>query len=64
MQDQNARSGRVVQAGPRDLDLLQLAQAVLAEIIDCNPVVRLGRMHSELAVQLPPSEPLWRAKVR
>ena len=56
MQDQDARSNRVVQLRPGDLDLLQLAQAVRAESINGALVARLCRVYSKLAVQEPPSE--------
>ena len=42
----------VVQLRPGDLDLLQLPQAVFAKVIGDALVSRLGRVYSELAVQL------------
>ena len=57
MQDQDARSRGVVQARPGQLDLLQLAQDTAAEEFDGLLVAGFVRVHSELAVHLPPGEP-------
>ena len=48
---------RVVQLRPGDLNFLQLPQAVFAKVIGGALVYRLGRVHSELAVQARPGEP-------
>ena len=61
MQDQDARSGRVVQARPSRLDLLQLAEGLTAEVLNGALVAGLVRVQAELAVDLPPSDPLWGA---
>ena len=58
MQDQEARRCGVVQLRPGQLDLLQLAQNLTLEVADSNPVAGAGRVHSELAVHLPPGDPL------
>ena len=57
MQDQDARSRRVVQIRPGQLDLLQLAQGLPTKDFDNSLVAGLGRVRSELLVQLPPGEP-------
>ena len=56
-EDQHALGRRIVQLRPSHLDLLQLAQGVLAEIINSACVVRLGRIDPELAVERRPGEP-------
>ena len=58
MQDQDTRSRGVVQARPGQLDLLQLAQHLAAEVLDGAVVAGFGRVCAELAVQLLPREPL------
>ena len=57
VQDQKAQSRRVVQVRPGQLDLLQLAQDTAAEEFDGLLVAGFVRVHSELAVHLPPGEP-------
>ena len=57
MQDQDARSRRVVQPRPGQFDLLQLAQSLVAEVLDGTMVVGFGGVQTELTVQVPPSEP-------
>ena len=47
MQDQDARRGRVVQAGPGRLDFGQLPQAVLAKAIGGAFAVRLRQRHAQ-----------------
>ena len=61
-EDQDASGRRVVQPRPGQLDLLQLAQTVLAEILNGAIVAGLGRVHSELPIDLLPGEPLGSAK--
>ena len=46
-----------MQVRPRALDLLQLAQTVLAKVINSAPIVRLLRVHAELPVEQRPREP-------
>ena len=62
MQDQHARSRRVVQLRPGELDLLQLAQHFFTEAADSKFIAGLGRVRSELAVHLPPGDPLRSTK--
>ena len=62
MQDQNARSHRVIQVRPGCLDLPQLAQNHMLEVTDGNSASGAGRVHSELAVQPPPGEALRSAQ--
>ena len=56
MQDQDATVRCVVQIRPGDLDLLQLAEALCAEVSDDEFVAGVGRVRSELPVHLPPGE--------
>ena len=56
-ENQDAPGRCVVQARPRHFDLLQLAQALCAEVPNDEFVAGVGRVRSELTVQLPPSEP-------
>ena len=58
MQDQEARSRRVVQVRPSQLDLLQLAQDFFAEVADGEFVAGLVRVQAKLTVDLTPGEPL------
>ena len=46
-----------MQVRPRALDLLQLAQTVLAKVINSAPIVRLLRVHAELPVEQRSREP-------
>ena len=62
MQDQDARSRRVVQLRPGQLDLLQLAQHLDAEVLNGFLVVGVVRVCPELAVHLPPGETQRSAK--
>ena len=61
-QDQDPRSGRVVQLRPGQLDLLQLAEHLCAEVVNGALVAGVVRVRSELAIQLLPGEPLWSTK--
>ena len=61
MQNQEARSRRVIQLRPGQLDLLQLAQNLDAEVLNGFLVAGLVRVQAELAVHLPPGDPLWGA---
>ena len=55
MQDQDALGRCVVQPRPSQLDFFQLPQNILAEgFRTMNVVAGVGRVRSELAVQLPP----------
>ena len=58
IEDQDARSRRVVQLRPRDLDLLQLAENLAAEVLDGFFIVGAGRVCAELLVHPTPGEPL------
>ena len=53
---EDARSRRVVQLRPGQLDLLQLAQHLDAEVLNGFLVVGVVRVCPELAVHLPPGE--------
>ena len=58
IEDQNAPRRSIVQVRPSELDLLQLPQNTLAEVADGKFIAGLVRVHSELAVDLPPCDPL------
>ena len=58
MQNQHARSRRIVQLLPGHLDLLQLAENLVPEGLNSVVVAGFGRVRSKLAVQLLPSETL------
>ena len=57
MQDQDPFARRVVQLRPGDLDLLQLAQNLDAEVLNGFLIAGLVRVQAELAVDLPPGKP-------
>ena len=54
IEDQNAPRRSIVQVRPGQLDLLQLPQNILAEVADGKFIAGVGRVHSELSVELPP----------
>ena len=56
MQDQDSFGRRVVQLRPGQLDLLQLAQSLTAEVLDGVLVVGLGGVQTKLAVEVLPGE--------
>ena len=58
VQDQHARSRRVVQLRPDELDFFQFAQNLTLKVADGYSVAGLVRVQAELAVDLPPSDPL------
>ena len=58
MQDQDARSRRVVQLRPGQLDLLQLAHSLTLEVADGHSVAGFVRVYTELPIQLTPGEAL------
>ena len=58
MQDQHARSRRIVQLLPGQLDLLHLAQDAAAKVLNGIMSGRAVWSRAELTVQLLPSEPL------
>ena len=62
MKDQEARSRRVVQPRPGQLDLLQLTQNLPAEVLNGYVVAGLGWVRSELAVHLLPGDLLRSAE--
>ena len=62
MQDQEARSRAVVQTRPGQLDLLQLAQHIAAEVEDGALIVGFVRVQAKLTVHLTPGEPLRSAE--
>ena len=61
MQDQEARSRRVVQLRPGELDFFQFAKNLTLKVADGYSVAGLVRVQADLAVDLPPSDPLWGA---
>ena len=64
MQDQDPRSGRVVQLRPRGLDLLQLPERLAAEVLNGELVVGFVGVYTELPVEGPPSEMLGVAEAK
>ena len=57
MQDQEARNRGVVQLRPCDLDLLQLAQHIAAEVENGALIVGFVRVQAKLTVHLTSGKP-------
>ena len=55
---ENLRMSCIVEAGPSELDLLQLAQHLVTEVLNGALIAGFGRVHSELPVQLTPCKAL------